>query len=81
MSHLLYNKRNPALPPLLAGGKFASEFCEKANLFSKFFSSVCTPTQNTKILPIYLYRTDARTASFPVTRDDILVIKKNFKLI
>ena len=34
---LLYNKKIPAIPPLLADGKFVSDFCEKANLFNNFF--------------------------------------------
>ena len=37
LSCLLYNKKIPAIPPLLADGKFVSDFCEKANLFNNFF--------------------------------------------
>ena len=37
LSRLLYNKIIPAIPPLLADGKFVSDFCEKANLFNIFF--------------------------------------------
>ena len=37
LSRLLYNKKIPAIPPLLADGKFVSDFCEKANLFNIFF--------------------------------------------
>ena len=51
LSHLLYNKKLPAIPPLLADGKFVSDFCEKANLFNIFFSLICTPLHNTSILP------------------------------
>ena len=41
LSCLLYNKKIPAIPPLLADGKFVSDFCEKANLFNNLFSSIC----------------------------------------
>ena len=37
LSRLLYNKKIPAIPPLLADGKFVSDFCGKANLFNNFF--------------------------------------------
>ena len=37
LSRLLYNKKIPAIPPLLADSKFVSDFCEKANLFINFF--------------------------------------------
>ena len=53
LSHLLYNKKIPAIPPLLVDGKFVSDFCE-------LFSSICTPTQNVSTLPPFLYRTNAR---------------------
>ena len=37
LSRLLYNKKIPTIPPLLADGKFVSDFWEKANLFNNFF--------------------------------------------
>ena len=37
LSRLLYDKKIPAIPPLLVDGKFVSDFCEKANLFNNFF--------------------------------------------
>ena len=70
-------KKIPAIPPLLVDGKFVSDFCEKANLFNNFFSSICTPIQNTSILPPFLHRTNARITSFYVTKEDILLIIKN----
>ena len=76
LSRLLYNKKIPAMPPLLVDGKFASDFCEKANLFNNFFSAICTPIQNTSIFPPFLYRINTRTTSFRVTKEDILLIIK-----
>ena len=76
LSHLLYNKKIPAIPPILADGKFVSDFCKKANLFNNFVSSICTPIQNTSILPPFLCRANARITSFHVTKEDILLITK-----
>ena len=40
---LLYNKKLPTMPPLLVDGKLVTDFCKKANIFNKFFASMCTP--------------------------------------
>ena len=61
----------------MVDGKFVSDFCEKANLFNNFFSSICTPIQNTSILPPFLHRTNARITSFYVTKEDMLLLIKN----
>ena len=45
LSRLLYNKKIPAIPPLLVDGKFVSDFCEKANLFNNFFINMHTNTK------------------------------------
>ena len=42
-----------------------------------FFSSICTPIQNTSILPPFLHRTNARITSFYVTTEDMLLMIKN----
>ena len=34
LNRFLYNKKIPAIPPLLVDGTFISDFCEKANLFN-----------------------------------------------
>ena len=49
LSRLLYDKSIPAIPPLLIDGKFVSDFCQKGNFSNYFFSSICTPIQNTSI--------------------------------
>ena len=61
----------------MVDGKFVSDFCEKANLFNNFFSSICTPIQNTSILPPFLHRTNARITSFYVTKEDMLLLIKH----
>ena len=75
LSGLLY-KKIPAIPPLLVDGKFVADFCEKANLFNNFFSSICTPIRNTSILPPFLHRTNVRITSFYVTKKDMPLIIK-----
>ena len=65
-----------ATSPLLVDGKFVSDVCEKANLFNNLFSSMCTPIQNTSILPSFLHGTNDRITSFHVTKEDILLIIK-----
>ena len=60
----------------MVDGKFVSDVCEKANLFNNLFSSMCTPIQNTSILPSFLHGTNDRITSFHVTKEDILLIIK-----
>ena len=76
-NHLLYNKKIPARPPLLADGSFVSDFNKKANLFKKFFSSICTPIKNASTLPYFSYRTKGRINSFHATEKDVLLIIKS----
>ena len=57
LNRLLYNKKIPAMPPLLVNGKFVSDFCEKANISNNFFASICTIIDNASYLPSFSYRT------------------------
>ena len=70
---MLYDKKIPAIPPLLADGNFISDLCEKANLFNNFFASICTPIKNSR-LPPFIYKTNTRIHCFCVTNKDILAI-------
>ena len=76
-NRLLYNKKIPTIPPLLADVKFASDFYEKSNIFNSFFASICTPIKNTSTLPSFSYRTNTRIKSFNLTEKDILSIIKS----
>ena len=51
-NRLLYNKKIPTIPPLLADVKFASDFYEKSNIFNSFFASICTPIKKYKHLTV-----------------------------
>ena len=77
LNRLLYNKKLPTIPPLLADGKMVSDFGKKANIFNNFFASICTPIDNTSCLPSFSYRTGSRIKSFQVTENDILAIIKS----
>ena len=74
INHLFYNKKIPAIPPLLFDGNFASNFNKKANLFNNFFASICTPIKNASTLSCFPYRTNSRINSFHATENDILLI-------
>ena len=36
LNRLLYNKKLPTIPPLLADSQLVSDFCKKANIFNNF---------------------------------------------
>ena len=54
LSRLLYNKKIPAISPLLADGKFVSDFCEKEIIFNIFFINMYTNTKY-KYFTTYFY--------------------------
>ena len=64
LNRFLYNKKIPAIPPLLVDGNFISDFCEKANLFNNFFASICTPIKNNSRLSPFIYKTSTRIHCF-----------------
>ena len=57
LNRLLFNKKIPAISPLLVDGNFISDFCEKANIFNNFFASICKPIKNNSRLPPFIYKT------------------------
>ena len=77
LNHLLYNKKIPAIPPLLVDGKSVSEFYEKSNMFNNFFASIYTPIKNASTLPSFSYRTNTRIKSFDLTEKNMLLIIKS----
>ena len=40
LNRLLYNKKIPAIPPILVDGKFASEYYQKGNIFNSLHQYV-----------------------------------------
>ena len=67
LNRFLYNKKIPAIPPLLVDGNFISDFCEKANLLINHFASICTLTKNNSRSPPFIYKTNTRIHCFCVT--------------
>ena len=61
LNRFLYNKKIPAIPPLLVDGNFISDFCKKANLFNNSFASIYTPI---KIIADYLVLSIKQTTEF-----------------
>ena len=76
-NRFLYNKKIPAICPLLVNDKFVSYFCTKANMFNDFFASICTPTNNGSTIPLFAYKTNVRINSFRINHDYISLIIKN----
>ena len=76
LNNFLYNKKIPAIPPLLVNGKFVSDFCTKANLFNDFFASICTPINNGSTMPPFAYKSNVRINSFCINHNDISLIIK-----
>ena len=74
LNRFLYNKKIPAIPPLLADGNFILDFCEEANLFTNFLASICTPTKTNSRLPPFIFKINTRNHCSCVTNKEILSI-------
>ena len=48
---LIYNKNIPAITTLFVDNILISNFFEKPNIFSNYFATICTPINNTSVLP------------------------------
>ena len=72
-----YTTSNPKqILTILVGGKFVSDFREKANILSNFRVSTCTLIDNASFFPPFSFKTGSRINSFHVTENDILAIIK-----
>ena len=58
LNKIMHNIKIPSIPPILASGETITNIVEKANLFNNFFTSQCTPLENTSKLPPLLMKTD-----------------------
>ena len=70
LNRLIYNKKVPAIPPLLVDGNFLQTF-------SNYFASTCTPIKTTSVLPPFSYKINTGINYFKVTESDILSIIKS----
>ena len=65
------------MPLLLVNDKIISNFSEKANLFSKYFASQCTPLENNSSLPTCCLKTEKSLSSLEISETYIFAITKN----
>ena len=77
LNRLLCNKNIPGISPLFVDDSFMSDYCKKANLFSNFLVSTCTPIKSNSVLPPFLNETNIRINYCRVTNKDILSIIKS----
>ena len=76
-SFFLSNEKIPAIPPLLVNGEIISNVSQKTSIFNKFFTSQCTPLQNSSSLPTVYLRTDETLSSLNKNDDDTFAIIRN----
>ena len=77
LTHLIYNKKIPVIPPPIVDGSFISDFRAKLNIFNNYFAPICTPIKNVGVPPPFSYKTNTRINPFKVTESDILSIIKS----
>ena len=70
----------PIIPPVFVNRELVSYFKQKANLFSNYVASQCTPIKNGSKLPNFSYKTEKILTSFDIKDDDILPIIKNLNV-
>ena len=74
------NKKTPIIPPVFVNGELVSDFEQKANLFKNYFTSQCTPIENSSKLLNFSYETEKILTSFDTKDDDILSFIKNLNV-
>ena len=79
VNNILHNIKVPSIPPILTSSKVITNIVEKPNLFNNFFSSQCTPLENTSKLPPLLMKTDKRLNTISFKDNDITSIIKSLK--
>ena len=68
-------KKIPLIPPILVKDQLVTNFLEKANLFSEFFTQQCNTIENDSTLPNNLvFETTERISSFDISKDEITKI-------
>ena len=60
LNTFLNNQKNTQIPPLNVNSKIISNSDKKVQLFNSYFSSQCTPLNNSSVLPHLEYKTDRR---------------------
>ena len=76
----LNNKKIPLIPPQFHENKFGTNFLEKVELFSSFFSKQCSLINNVTTFPIHIqYLTNNRLSPVTFSQDDIAKIIQNLE--
>ena len=74
----LSNKKIPLIPPLFQEHEFVTNFLEKTELFSSFFSKQCSLINNRNTFPTQMpYLTNNRLSSVTFFQDNIAKIFSN----
>ena len=79
MNNILHNIKIPSIPSILAAGNTITNIVEKGNLFSNFFASQCTPSENTSKIPPLLMKTNKQLNTISFKDRDITSIIKSLK--
>ena len=77
LNNFIGKRKTPNIPPLIVNDFLVSYFTTKANLFSNFFVSQCSPVVNSSALPNFCYKTQKRISLAEIKEDDLLLIIKN----
>ena len=72
----LSSKKIHAIPSSLVNGEIISNLSQRTFFFNNFFSSQCTPLQNSSSLPTFYLRTDETLSLLNISDDDILLLLK-----
>ena len=76
-NNFLGERKTPNILPFKVNDFVVSDFTTKANLFNNFFSSQCSPMENSSTLPNFSYKTQKRISDIEIKEVDILLIIKN----
>ena len=79
LNNILHNIKIPSIPHILASCKTIKNIVAKTNLFNNFFTSQCTPLENTSKLPPLLMKTDKGLNAISFKDSDITSIIKSLK--
>ena len=68
------DKKIPIIPPLVHNNNYVTDFKAKADLFNKYFSTQCSPLNNTSTLPSQLFPPTSNTSlsSIVINGDNVL---------
>ena len=74
LKYFYSDKKIPIIPPLVHNNNYVTDFKAKADLFNKYFSTQCSPLNNTSTLPSQLFPPTSNTShsSIVINGDNVL---------